>query len=138
MQVWKTGQFRVCSAQFLGKREFSQTSPLFHFEVIINPQLHAKYQKNLMKQSWEKYKNMSNRAILGLFGPFSGQREFFQKIRLCHFSVLTNPQLHTKFQKNLMSQSWDKSGRTDERTNGVKIIGLSQSVSPIRKVLIRY
>ena len=113
----KTGQFWVFSVQFSGKREFSQISLLCHFEVLINPQLHAKYQKNLMKQSWEKYKNMSNRAILGLFGPFSGQQEFFQKIRLCHFSVLTNPQLHTKFQKNLMSQYWDKNGRTDGETN---------------------
>ena len=60
-----------------------------------------------MKQSWEKYKNMSNRANLGLFGPFSGHQEFFQKIRLCYFLVLTNPQLHAKFQKNLMSQSWE-------------------------------
>ena len=103
--VWKTGQFRVFSVQFSSKQEFFLTSPLCHFEILINPQLHAKYQKNLMKQSLEKHKNISNRANLGLFGPFSGQREFFQKIRLCHFSSLTNPQLHTKFQKNLMSQS---------------------------------
>ena len=129
------GQFWVFSVQFSGKREFSQISLLCHFEVLINPQLHAKYQKNLMKQSWEKYKNMSNRAILGLFGPFSGQREFFQKIQPCYFLVLTKPQLHAKFQKNLMSQSWEnwEDGRTNGRTNGVKIIGLSQSVSPIKR-----
>ena len=45
------GQFRVFSVQFLGKQEFSQTNLLRQFELPINHQLHAKYQKNLMKQS---------------------------------------------------------------------------------------
>ena len=73
MQVWKTGQFRVCSAQFLGKREVSQTSPLFHFGVIINPQLHTKYQKNIMNQSPENYVSIKNGPVLGIFGPIWGQ-----------------------------------------------------------------
>ena len=79
MQVWKTSQFRVCSAQFLGKREFSQTSPLFHFEVIINPQLHAKYQKNIMNQSLENYVSIKNEPVLGIFGPILGQTRILSK-----------------------------------------------------------
>ena len=79
MQVWKTGQFRVCSAQFLGKREFSQTSPLFHFEVIINPQLHPKYQKNLMNQSLENYVSIKNGPVLGIFGPILCQTTILSK-----------------------------------------------------------
>ena len=43
------GQFRVFSVQFTGKQEFSQTSPLCQYEVLIDPQLHVKFQKNLMK-----------------------------------------------------------------------------------------
>ena len=45
------GQFWVFSVQFLDKQEFSQTSLLFQFEVLINQQLHAKYQKNVMNES---------------------------------------------------------------------------------------
>ena len=79
MQVWKTGQFRVCSAQFLGKQKFSQTSLLFHFKVIINPQLHAKYQKNIVNQSLENYVSFKNGPVLGIFGPILGQTRILSK-----------------------------------------------------------
>ena len=79
MQVWKTGQFRVCLAKFLGKREFSQNSPLFHFEVLINPQLHAKYQKYIMNQSLENYISIKNGPVLGIFGPILSQTRILSK-----------------------------------------------------------
>ena len=79
MQVRKTGHFRVCSAQFLGKREFSQTSPLCHFELIINSQLHARYQKNIMNQSLENYVSIKNGSILGISGPILGQTRILSK-----------------------------------------------------------
>ena len=79
MQVWKTGQFRVCLAQFLGKREFSHTSQLRHFELIVNPQLHAKYQKNIMSQSLENYVSIKNGSILSIFGPILGQTRILSK-----------------------------------------------------------
>ena len=79
MQVWKTAQFRVCSTQFLGKREFSQTTPLCHFELIVNPQLHAKLQKYIMSQSLENYVSIKNGSILGIFGPILGQTRILSK-----------------------------------------------------------
>ena len=79
MQVWKTGQFRVCSAQFLGKREFFQISLLFHFELLINPQLHAKYQKYIMNQSLENYVSIKTGPVLGIFGPILSQTRILSK-----------------------------------------------------------
>ena len=79
MQVWKTSQFRVCSAQFLGKQEFSQATSLCHFELIVNAQLHAKYQKNIMNQSLENYVSIKNGSILGIFGPILGQMRILSK-----------------------------------------------------------
>ena len=79
MQVWKTGQFRVCSAQFLGKREFSQTTPLCHFELIVNPQLHAKLQKNIMTQS-RKLRKYQKRVNFGYFWTNFGSNENSFKI----------------------------------------------------------
>ena len=79
-----------------------------------------------------KISKKSNEAILrkiqkyvksGKFGPFwsiFGQtRIFLKNLVLFYFLVLAKPQLHAKFQKNLMSQSWEnwEDGRTDERTD---------------------
>ena len=86
MQVWKLGQFRAYSAQFLGKREFSKTSPLYHFELTINPQLHAKYQKNIMNQPLENYVSIKNGSILGIFGQIFWANENFPK--LVHYAIL--------------------------------------------------
>ena len=63
--------------EFTGKQEFYQTSPLCQFQLLINQQLHAKYEKNLMKQSWENYISMVNGAISGIFGPIYGQTRIF-------------------------------------------------------------
>ena len=112
MQVWKTGQFRVCSAQFLGKREFSQTSPLCHFELIVNPQqLHAKYQKNIMNQSLENYISIKNGSILGIFGPILSEtrilskqptillRSTYQPSTSCKISKISNERILRKLRK---------------------------------------
>ena len=60
-------------------------------------------------------------AFLTPFDPLGSKREFFSKIRECQFLSFMDVQLHAKFQKNLMSGSWDNcgtNGRTDGRTNG--------------------
>ena len=62
------------SVQFSGKKEFSPTRLLRHFEVLINPQLHAKYQKIQMKNTkiWQ----------IGQFWAFSvlfRDKNFFKK-----------------------------------------------------------
>ena len=101
------GQFQVFLAQFSGKQKFSQTSLLCQFELLINHQLHVKYQKNLMKLNEAILRKIQKYVKSGNFGAFrsiSGTMRIFSK-------------------------EW-----TDGRTNGVKIIGLSQSVSPINSV----
>ena len=51
-----------------------------------------------MTKSFNKLKKPCFWTIFGRFPQISGQKTFFQKIRLCH------TQLHAKIQKKLMIQ----------------------------------
>ena len=81
--------------------------------VVMVPQLHAKYEENLLSHLWEKntavIDKKINRTILGLFGPFLHKREFFPKIRLhqfISFEYLRSLKMYNI--KKLMIQSWEK------------------------------
>ena len=58
-------------------RIFPNYSLLCQFEVLIDQQLHTKYQKNVMNQSREIYIAMENGAISGICGPIFGQKRIF-------------------------------------------------------------
>ena len=59
-----------------GKQEFSQTKLLCQFEVLINYQLHAKYQKNVMS-SLEKITQVWKTGQFWVYSvQFLGKKEF--------------------------------------------------------------
>ena len=72
----KGGNFGYFRSNFWANKNFPKRA-CCQLEVLINQQLHAKYEKNLMKQSWENYISMENEANLGICGPLYEQTRIF-------------------------------------------------------------
>ena len=72
-----------------------------------------------MSKFWVNSKRVHFWGIWGTFAPFPGEPDFSWEIGLCYPNCIIALYLPAKFQKKLMSQSWDiecTDGRTDVRT----------------------
>ena len=78
-----------------------------------------------MSQFWVNSKRVRFRGIWGTFAPFPGEPDFSWEIGLCYPNCIIALYLPAKFQKKLMSQSWDIEC-TDVRTYGTEFIGPSR------------
>ena len=98
-------------AHFWESKNFSKKFDSISFECY-GPSTSCKIWKNQRVNNPDKNPAVTNKwtnwGILGFSGPFSGKREFSQKIWLRQLWVLMVPQLHAKCLKKLMSQSWKK------------------------------
>ena len=78
-----------------------------------------------MTKFWVNSKRGHFGGIWGTFAPFPGEPDFSWKIGLCYPNCIIALYHPTKFQKKLMSQSWDIEW-TDRRTDETEFIGPSR------------
>ena len=78
-----------------------------------------------MSKFFKKSKKPYFGAILGLFCPYLGKNEFSWKKVLCQFLNIPIVYYHTKNQKKLITDSWEKCRQTDRWTENSDFIGPS-------------
>ena len=107
------------------RQEFSQKIQPHQFWVLMVPQLHAKYIKNIQ---WP-----NKLSYFGLFGPLLRKQEFFQKIWLYQFWVLWSVNFMQNMKKNQRVNNPDKSPAVTNKWTNWGILGFSGPFSGKRE-----
>ena len=95
--------------------------------------------KKLEKSNDEISIKCQKPGFSGIFPAFSAGKKFFPEIGLRHILGIAILHLCTKNHKKLMSQSREKlvtDGRTNERTNGQRLIYRTSEVGPKIQIVI--